>query len=506
MAVHAASKAAAVTGNRDRRADPAADVPAMVVARAFEKRAYELFLENLVKGTTHLATGQEAIAAGFAAAMRPDDWTFCTYRGHHHTLARGVPMTPILLELTGKADGLMGGKGGSMHLTSVEHGAMGSYAIIGAHLPIALGAAWSRAVPRQRPGGGVLLRRRHDQHRRLPRGAEPRRRLEGAGRVRVREQPLHGVHADRGGDRGGAPGRRSGRRVRPGALHRRRQRRRRGLRDGAQGHRPRPRRRGPGPDRGADLPPRRPLARRSGHVPAQGGDRGVAGPRPDPGVPRRLAGRQAWPKRSSTPSRPRPPRRSPRPRPRPAAPTTPIRRRSKCSSGATEARHGGTDLPRRGGGRDRPGDGARPERGVPRRGRRRCRRRLQDDRRAAREVRAGARARHPDQRAGHRRRRDGRGHDRPAADRRDHVLRLLRGLLGHGRQPDRQDPLHDQRPGLAAARDSDGERRGPGLRRPALPERRELGDGDSRSQGRGAVHARRRRGPARRGDPRPRSR
>ncbi len=75
--------------------------------------------------------------------MRKDDYTFCTYRGHHHTLARGVPMTPILLEMVGKKGALMGGKGGSMHLTSVEHGAMGSYAIVGAHLPIALGAAWS---------------------------------------------------------------------------------------------------------------------------------------------------------------------------------------------------------------------------------------------------------------------------------------------------------------------------------------------------------------------------
>ena len=111
--------------------------------RLFEKRAYDLFLENYVKGTSHLSIGQEAIAAGFAAAMRPDDWTFATYRGHAHTLARGVAMTPVLAELLGRANGLMAGKGGSMHLTSVEHGVMGSYAIIGAHLPIACGAAWS---------------------------------------------------------------------------------------------------------------------------------------------------------------------------------------------------------------------------------------------------------------------------------------------------------------------------------------------------------------------------
>jgi pyruvate dehydrogenase E1 component alpha subunit len=115
----------------------------MVECRRFEVRAQELFFEGLVRGTTHLGVGQEAVAAGFAAAMREDDYTFCTYRGHNHTLARGVPMGPIYAELFGRGNGLMGGKGGSMHLTSVEHGAMGSYAIVGAHLPIALGAAWS---------------------------------------------------------------------------------------------------------------------------------------------------------------------------------------------------------------------------------------------------------------------------------------------------------------------------------------------------------------------------
>jgi pyruvate dehydrogenase E1 component alpha subunit len=111
--------------------------------RRFEKRAYDLFLRQLVKGTSHLSLGQEAIAAGFGAAMRADDYTFATYRGHAHTLARGVPMTPVLAELLGRGNGLMAGKGGSMHLTSVEHGMMGSYAIVGAHLAIANGAAWS---------------------------------------------------------------------------------------------------------------------------------------------------------------------------------------------------------------------------------------------------------------------------------------------------------------------------------------------------------------------------
>jgi TPP-dependent pyruvate/acetoin dehydrogenase alpha subunit len=113
-----------------------------VVIREAEQRAYDLFLQNLVKGTSHLSLGQEAVAAGFAGAMQPGDLSFCTYRGHAHTLARGVAVTKVLGELMQRDIGLMRGKGGSMHLTSVEHGVMGSYAIIGAHLPIACGAAW----------------------------------------------------------------------------------------------------------------------------------------------------------------------------------------------------------------------------------------------------------------------------------------------------------------------------------------------------------------------------
>jgi TPP-dependent pyruvate/acetoin dehydrogenase alpha subunit len=115
----------------------------MVRCRLFEQRVQELFFEGLVRGTTHLGVGQEAIAGGFAAAMREDDYTFATYRGHNHAIARGAPMAGIFGELFGRANGLMGGKGGSMHITSVEHHMMGSYAIVGSHLPIAVGAAWS---------------------------------------------------------------------------------------------------------------------------------------------------------------------------------------------------------------------------------------------------------------------------------------------------------------------------------------------------------------------------
>lgn len=115
----------------------------MQACRVMEQRAHDLFMQNLIKGTSHLALGQEAIAAAFGVAMHKDDYSFCTYRGHNHTLVRGVSMTGILGELMGRECGLLSGKGGSMHLMDVEKGAMGSYAIIGAHMPIAAGAAWS---------------------------------------------------------------------------------------------------------------------------------------------------------------------------------------------------------------------------------------------------------------------------------------------------------------------------------------------------------------------------
>ncbi|MEU1315963.1 thiamine pyrophosphate-dependent dehydrogenase E1 component subunit alpha [Streptomyces tibetensis] len=115
----------------------------MNVIRRTEKAAHDLFLQGLVKGTTHLAAGQEAIAVGASAALRPDDYVFATYRGHHHALARGATPEECLAELMSRATGLCRAKGGSMHLTKAATGMLGSYAIVGAHLPMAVGAAWS---------------------------------------------------------------------------------------------------------------------------------------------------------------------------------------------------------------------------------------------------------------------------------------------------------------------------------------------------------------------------
>jgi acetoin:2,6-dichlorophenolindophenol oxidoreductase subunit alpha len=115
----------------------------MAVIRGTEQAAHDLFLAGLVKGMTHLAAGHEAVAVGASAALRPDDYVFATYRGHHHAMARGASPAECLAELMSRGTGLCGAKGGSMHLTKASAGMLGSYAIVGAHLPIAAGAAWS---------------------------------------------------------------------------------------------------------------------------------------------------------------------------------------------------------------------------------------------------------------------------------------------------------------------------------------------------------------------------
>lgn len=118
----------------------------MMTIREFENRVMELFSSGLVRGTTHLANGQEAVAVGAASALEGRDLVLSTYRGHHHNLARGMPLADAFAEILGRSTGCCGGKGGSMHLTDVSRGLMGSYAIVGAHLPIAVGCAWASTI------------------------------------------------------------------------------------------------------------------------------------------------------------------------------------------------------------------------------------------------------------------------------------------------------------------------------------------------------------------------
>jgi TPP-dependent pyruvate/acetoin dehydrogenase alpha subunit len=120
----------------------------MCFLRGFEERVDVLYRQGLIHGPVHLGLGQEAIAVGAASVLGPGDYSLGTYRGHAHALARGAPADAVLAELLGRAGGICAGKGGSMHITSVAHGYYGSYAIVGAHLPIACGLAWAAKIRR----------------------------------------------------------------------------------------------------------------------------------------------------------------------------------------------------------------------------------------------------------------------------------------------------------------------------------------------------------------------
>jgi TPP-dependent pyruvate/acetoin dehydrogenase alpha subunit len=113
----------------------------MLRIRLFEEKVQELFMGGHIEGTTHLCQGQEAVSVGSIAAMRPDDVLTNTYRGHGQALARGMKLETAFAELMGRATGGSGGVGGSMHLVDFAAGNIGSNAIVGAGLPIAVGAA-----------------------------------------------------------------------------------------------------------------------------------------------------------------------------------------------------------------------------------------------------------------------------------------------------------------------------------------------------------------------------
>jgi len=113
----------------------------MVRIRVFEDRVQELFLNGRIEGTTHLCQGQEAVSVGAIAAMEPGDVQTNTYRGHGEALALGMSFETAMAELMGKATGGSKGLGGSMHLIDTAKGNIGANAIVGAGMPIAVGAA-----------------------------------------------------------------------------------------------------------------------------------------------------------------------------------------------------------------------------------------------------------------------------------------------------------------------------------------------------------------------------
>lgn len=126
----------------------------MLLIRRFEERCGRLYMEQKISGFLHLYIGEEAIATGAISALRGDDYIITHYRDHGHALARGVDVGAIMAELMGKATGCSGGKGGSMHLFDISKGFMGGHAIVGAHLPIAVGLAF--AIKQQKKDSVVV--------------------------------------------------------------------------------------------------------------------------------------------------------------------------------------------------------------------------------------------------------------------------------------------------------------------------------------------------------------
>lgn len=126
----------------------------MRLIRTVETQLSRLFADSEVPGFIHLSIGQEAIAAGVMAALDARDSMATNHRGHGHVLARGIDLDMFFMEIMGKAGGICGGRGGSMHVADMALGIIGANGIVGAGIPIALGSAIAHSV---RQTGGVAV-------------------------------------------------------------------------------------------------------------------------------------------------------------------------------------------------------------------------------------------------------------------------------------------------------------------------------------------------------------
>lgn len=116
----------------------------MIEIRRTEENIQAMFAAGLVKGSTHTCQGQEAVSVALASVLRPDDVVTCTYRGHGHALALGLTPVEVMGEVLGRSSGSIGGVGGSMHLSNPSVGLLPTFAIVGAGIPVAVGAAIGR--------------------------------------------------------------------------------------------------------------------------------------------------------------------------------------------------------------------------------------------------------------------------------------------------------------------------------------------------------------------------
>jgi len=115
----------------------------MALIRRVEELASKAYMQRKILGFCHLYIGQEAVAVGATAALHDEDWIVTAYRDHGNAIARGITPREVMAELFGKATGICQGVGGSMHMGSAKHNFMGGYGIVGAHVPLAAGAAFA---------------------------------------------------------------------------------------------------------------------------------------------------------------------------------------------------------------------------------------------------------------------------------------------------------------------------------------------------------------------------
>lgn len=113
----------------------------MWLIRAFEEQTRDLFMKDMIRGTTHVCIGQEAVAVGVCSALNKDDYITSTHRGHGHCLAKGGDVKQMMAELLGRESGYCKGKGGSMHIADLDIGILGANGIVGGGIGLAAGAA-----------------------------------------------------------------------------------------------------------------------------------------------------------------------------------------------------------------------------------------------------------------------------------------------------------------------------------------------------------------------------
>src|SRR6516162_3595741 len=126
----------------------------MLIIRRFEEKAGQMYGMGLIGGFCHLYIGQEAVVVGMQMVLKPGDEVITGYRDHGHMLACGMDPKGVMAELTGRAHGYSKGKGGSMHMFSVDKGFFGGHGIVGAQVPLGTGLAFAN---RYRSNDSVAL-------------------------------------------------------------------------------------------------------------------------------------------------------------------------------------------------------------------------------------------------------------------------------------------------------------------------------------------------------------